>query len=284
MAWLPFLHGSSDRFSADKFERELKAISTKILKNERKSIRYKRQFKQWRASLLFYISILYTILIAYELIFISRGRQMYVHLVGIPIGMLLCDMLYKKLFNIMMRRIEANLVDLQTQHKEKIENLKDLSNFNETSSLLKRFTDGEDLEALEREQAEAARKQQEYFKLLETPPPVLSGVPNSSSRPSSVFEPIMKLLLGEDEMSPNNRYALICTLCYQNNGLAPPGEVPGEVKYICINCGYLNVPEKELPGVDGTENNTINQRMSDHVQLDSNKTGDEGAKEKNKET
>ncbi|ANZ76035.1 BA75_02397T0 [Komagataella pastoris] len=283
MAWLPFLHGSSDRFSADKFERELKAISTKILKNERKSIRYKRQFKQWRASILFYISILYTVLVAYEVIFVSHGRQMYIHLVGIPIGVLLCDLLYKKIFNIMMKRIEANLVDLRTQHQEKIENLKDLSNFNETTSLLKRFTDGEDLEALEKEQAEAARKQQEYFKLLETPPPVLSGAATSSLRPSSVFEPIMKLLLGEDEMSPNNRYALICTLCHQNNGLAPPGEVPKEVKYICIHCGYLNAPEKDqFPDVDSTDNDT--KRIGDQVQLGISKIGDERRKEKNKET
>ena len=50
------------------------------------------------------------------------------------------------------------------------------------------------------------------------------------------------MLLGEDEMHPKNRLALICENCRLVNGQAPPGAKTLEAvgKWRCSNCGTMN--------------------------------------------
>ncbi|KAF3916250.1 hypothetical protein ABW21_db0201126 [Orbilia brochopaga] len=55
------------------------------------------------------------------------------------------------------------------------------------------------------------------------------------------YDRFLDVLLGEDEMSAKNRYALICANCRQVNGLAPPGTTNVEdIRYICGRCGAEN--------------------------------------------
>ncbi|KAK6347806.1 hypothetical protein TWF718_005631 [Orbilia javanica] len=90
-------------------------------------------------------------------------------------------------------------------------------------------------------------------------PPVMENIPMGQFMPPPPEEPrqpqwydrFLDVLLGEDEMSAKNRYALICSNCRQVNGLAPPGTTNIEdVRYICGRCGAENgKPEvKELIG------------------------------------
>lgn len=51
---------------------------------------------------------------------------------------------------------------------------------------------------------------------------------------------ILDVLIGEDETSPQNRYALICKNCGTHNGLAAFGEQPEDVIYRCPVCGKTN--------------------------------------------
>ncbi|RVD85289.1 uncharacterized protein DFL_003615 [Arthrobotrys flagrans] len=80
-------------------------------------------------------------------------------------------------------------------------------------------------------------------------PPVMGGIPMGQYMPPPPEEPrqpqwydrFLDVLLGEDEMSAKNRYALICSNCRQVNGLAPPGTTNIEdVRYICGRCGAEN--------------------------------------------
>jgi endoplasmic reticulum junction formation protein lunapark len=71
-----------------------------------------------------------------------------------------------------------------------------------------------------------------------TPPLSMSPAPG----PRTFLDRLLDLLVGEDETAPEHRYALICVRCRMHNGLAPPGEMPGEVGYLCARCGQWNGP------------------------------------------
>lgn len=91
------------------------------------------------------------------------------------------------------------------------------------------------------------------------PPPGMGMPPMGQFAPPPPEEPrqpqwydrFLDVLLGEDETSAKNRFALICSNCRQVNGLAPPGTTNVEdVRYICGRCGAENgKPEvKDLLG------------------------------------
>ncbi|CCJ31544.1 unnamed protein product [Pneumocystis jirovecii] len=60
------------------------------------------------------------------------------------------------------------------------------------------------------------------------------------SQDNSFISRILNFIIGPDETSPENRYALICKNCGIHNGLAPYGEKWESIKYICMNCGSWN--------------------------------------------
>ncbi|QSL66118.1 hypothetical protein MERGE_000493 [Pneumocystis wakefieldiae] len=60
------------------------------------------------------------------------------------------------------------------------------------------------------------------------------------SQDNSFISRILNFIIGPDETSPENRYALICKKCGIHNGLAPYGEKWESIKYICMNCGIWN--------------------------------------------
>jgi endoplasmic reticulum junction formation protein lunapark len=74
-----------------------------------------------------------------------------------------------------------------------------------------------------------------------SPPPS----PTSHAGPESktFLDRILDLLVGVDENAPEQRYALICRHCRAHNGLAPPGEQPQDVGYLCGRCGRWNGPD-----------------------------------------
>jgi hypothetical protein len=83
------------------------------------------------------------------------------------------------------------------------------------------------------------------------PSPVLS---QQEPHSKTFLDRLLDLLVGEDENSADHRYALICRHCKAHNGLAPPGERPGDVGYLCGRCGGWNGPD---PKKRGDESHTL---------------------------
>ncbi|KAJ5281968.1 hypothetical protein N7478_007340 [Penicillium angulare] len=61
------------------------------------------------------------------------------------------------------------------------------------------------------------------------------------------YDRLLDVLLGEDEMQPRNRMAMICSTCRLVNGQAPPGiKTPEELgRWRCGSCGAWNGIENE---------------------------------------
>jgi hypothetical protein len=61
------------------------------------------------------------------------------------------------------------------------------------------------------------------------------------------YDRILDVVLGEDETSARNRFALICKNCRMVNGLAPPGtrSLNGMDPWGCARCGTMNGGEKK---------------------------------------
>ncbi|KAL7270374.1 hypothetical protein RUND412_006924 [Rhizina undulata] len=87
------------------------------------------------------------------------------------------------------------------------------------------------------------------------PPPILNIQPSSQQllQPEEAspkwYDRILDLIVGEDETSAKNRYALICRQCRMVNGLAPPGirsldEMEG---WGCARCLAWNGSERRAP-------------------------------------
>lgn len=78
------------------------------------------------------------------------------------------------------------------------------------------------------------------------PSPTLPAEPESKT----LLDRVLDLLVGADENAPEQRYALICRHCRAHNGLAPPGEQPQDVGYLCGRCGGWNGPDPNKPKED----------------------------------
>ncbi len=61
------------------------------------------------------------------------------------------------------------------------------------------------------------------------------------------YDRILDVLLGEDEMLPRNRLALICSRCRLVNGQAPPGikRLEDVGQWRCSGCGVMNGEETD---------------------------------------
>ncbi|KAJ5701023.1 hypothetical protein N7488_008571 [Penicillium malachiteum] len=68
------------------------------------------------------------------------------------------------------------------------------------------------------------------------------------------YDRLLDVLLGEDEMQPRNRMAMICTTCRLVNGQAPPGiKTPEELgRWRCGSCGSWNGVESEATQILST--------------------------------
>jgi endoplasmic reticulum junction formation protein lunapark len=77
---------------------------------------------------------------------------------------------------------------------------------------------------------------------------------------------LLDLLAGEDENSPDRRYALICRRCKAHNGLAPPGETNEDVGYLCGRCGTWNGPGLNDKGKEPPTNESAKEKDSAEVE------------------
>ncbi len=194
----------------------------------------------------------YILLIAY---FYFRNtlhsRNVIILLVLYPVVAFLAYKGAVYLTNYLINLKKSKVEDLKQRHEEKLAVLKEKTNFERTKELLVRYSDGEDIKELEKEVKEANLKKEEYLQKLAKEQRDLKNLGQRKGKDGKLYDNLVNLMMGEDEMGADRRYALICQNCMQHNGLAPPGQVPSEVEYICPKCGWMNGQKKaDVPKIE----------------------------------
>ncbi|ODV86408.1 hypothetical protein CANARDRAFT_6883 [[Candida] arabinofermentans NRRL YB-2248] len=233
----------SKGFNPDKFEKELKKITTDLSKTERRIKELKKNGSSNKWMVTTSLVVLYLSFVTY-IYFIQKTHVVTKQLIHIGVCPVLIFILHRTIggtYSYFIRRSELKLERVKDLHSLKMEELKEATNFHKTNELLSRFSNGEDLEELQKQADEINAKKQEYLNIINKG----GKLPNANSENSSkVVDSVLGWVIGQDELSSETRYALICTNCYQHNGLAPPGTQPKFVKYICPKCGVTNGEEK----------------------------------------
>lgn len=277
-------------FDADSFEKELTELTESINSTQNQIIRLKAKDKLTRKWLIQYIVVGYVIVNGYNFMklppsttasnrvvryFSGLSTHQLLVVIFYPVVGYLVTYLCRMFFNVLIRSRNNHLKHLKKKHLVKIDDLKKITNYNKTKTLLNKYSDND-----------SELKQRTTEKSLpQNQPNAQSGVPRKKVDPTvekvkkelnldinvNPLEPaalapkpsydaindqlqvklnhkrtfqerMLDLLIGSDNNeSIESRFALICYNCYAHNGLAPPGTTnPLHVKYICFKCGCLN--------------------------------------------
>lgn len=286
-------------FDPAEFEKELTTITQAISQNKNQIAQLIKKKKALRKRILAYGFAIYLLYVAYIYkssidnlgVFSARMSKASIFLHG-QLSQVLAGVLSAPfaisfvvysincLFDALILSKSNSLKNLQKKHKEKLEELKKVTNFSKTNQLLQKF-DG-DLSDLNLPDGKPQAKQtpkrvegnnQEEFDdtaLVNGQKSPLTMADNKQGRAHGIAgsrlkgnalraqnknplvdtnvnkrsfqDRILDLIIGSDHNeSVEQRYALICANCYTHNGLAPPGCTnPNNVTYICRHCGFIN--------------------------------------------
>ncbi|EGW31560.1 uncharacterized protein SPAPADRAFT_62169 [Spathaspora passalidarum NRRL Y-27907] len=268
------IFGKGQEFDPKQFEKDLTAIVEKITSTNQQISGLRSRDKSIKRALIQYLTILYVLVCTYtytRIPYNTVGRNIIARFIsGQTPNQLLVTVAYpvvaiffvklihycfQWLINGRTRKLEA----LKKKHKDKIEELKKISNFNTTSELINKY----DKPTQPQQQPQHPQAQQQSQKSEK-------AQPSRNTRPMSPLEKqalkelnlkqappsldqlqppkrnlqdrLLDILIGSDNNeSIENRYALICYNCYTHNGLAPPNTTdPILVKYQCWKCGVMN--------------------------------------------
>jgi hypothetical protein len=88
-----------------------------------------------------------------------------------------------------------------------------------------------------------------------TQPPSQQHIQPEEATAPKWYDRILDVVLGEDETSAKNRFALICGNCRMVNGLAPPGtrSLDDMEQWGCARCGTMNGGKKKKIVLSETE-------------------------------
>ncbi|KAK6459286.1 uncharacterized protein RJT20DRAFT_4859 [Scheffersomyces xylosifermentans] len=281
-------------FDPEGFERELTTLTESITATNQQISRLKVRSKSITRTLFSYLATAYVLVGAYgylalppgakgrnkiEIYFTNQSRAMLLILSLYPIAGAVVLRSVRVLFDFLIRSRTSHLKALKKKHKEKIDELKKITNFTTTEKLLSKYGDKQDTIASSAAKQGPARTnnlngpvpanpanqpsqlsaaQLKKLNINITPqPPVLTPqekeeqrrqlhaqMQNQSQLPTkrSFQDRLLDVLIGSDNNeSVENRYALICYNCFNHNGLAPPGTTnPADVRYVCFKCGTMN--------------------------------------------
>lgn len=257
----------SKAFDPTQFENDLKKITFKITTNEKKLRKLKSQKQYYQRIIPLYLTSGYVVYFSflYKMDKIFEGLNI-LYLILIPIISGLIYYAFLTLYNYMINNKESYIELLKEQHNEKLTSLKEKTNFDKTKDLLARFSDGEDLKQLEEEANEVQKKKAEYWKLIQSGDKnkIIEDLKHQSNHNTGFYDTLMNSLLGENELSPDKRYALICSNCFAHNGLASPGKMAKDVKYICPKCGFLNNDDtkKDKNNVEEVTEGAVDEQLN----------------------
>lgn len=232
------------------FERSIQKVSADITNNER-LIRQLRTSKGYYSTHLpFHLIVVYLSYFSY-VYFLKGGPITDINTLGKLLGLLvLCIVGYLGIcrwYEFLISRKVKWSEELKTRHGDLLTQLKEKTNFDKTKDLLVRYGDGEDIKLMEKQLEEIKEKKEKYKAMLadadskrDAKAMIMADLKKNENKGAGYYQMMIDALLGDDELSPENRYALICDNCGQHNGLAPPGKLPKDVQYICPRCGKEN--------------------------------------------
>ncbi|CAI5758669.1 unnamed protein product [Candida verbasci] len=280
-------------FDPKLFETELNTITNNITNSKQQIIKLQSRYKLLKRSLIKYSIIIYLFIFIYcftttkhviatnQIQYFIKGqsKEKLILLFTYPFFSILLIKFIHLLYGFFINNKQKYLKNQQKKHKDKIEELKKITNFNTTNELINKYGEKETPKPQQKVPLTKQDKlKQQAFKELKIPPtaniqtPIndVKNISKSAKQPPNptaqlqlqnkseikkkrTFQDrILDILIGSDNSEAiENRYALICYNCFNHNGLAPPHtEDPLDVKYHCWKCGALNgggtLFEKEL--------------------------------------
>lgn len=255
----------SKRFDPLSFERRIQSVSADITNNERSLRNLRGSMAYYSSHLPVHFIIIY--LSYFTFVYFMKGGQLtdiitlaklFGFLMMLIVGYLAVCRWYGFLINRKMKWGE----ELKTRHGDLLIQLKEQTNFDKTKDLLVRYGDGEDIELMEKQINEIKEKKEKYKAMLadadskgDAKAMIMADLKKNENKGTGYYQMMIDALLGDDELSPGHRYALICDNCGQHNGLAPPGKLPNEIQYICPRCGKENNVKsvQSMPSPNETE-------------------------------
>ncbi|KGQ88028.1 hypothetical protein MEO_02833 [Candida albicans P94015] len=285
------IFGSKESFDPNVFEKELTSITEKINTNKQQISKLQQRQKYVRRSLSRYFIIIYLCIFGYcyatipsstigknRVQWFIRGqtRQHLLVLIGYPLFSVLTLRAVSYIFQFFINNKQSYLKSLQNKHKEKIEELKKITNFNKTNELINKYGNEKQPQvSLQKQEPQpiSNQKQQDHLRnrhnksgnlrdqamkelnlqedkqlssqqkgqLPNTKQAPIPAIPQQPAQ-RTIQDRLLDILIGSDNSeSVENRYALICFHCFAHNGLAPPHtEDPADAKFQCWKCGAMN--------------------------------------------
>lgn len=234
------------------FERTIQKVSGDITRNERAIARLRGGLAHHHRRVPFHCVAVYVAYFSYE--YYAAGGHRWdlttiMRLVGLAVALVGLYVALKCWFEFKINRRVRWGDQLKERHAELLAQLKEKTNFDKTRDLLVRYGDGEDIKLMEQEMEEVRAKKEKYKAMLaeadskgDAKAQIMADLKNEARSPG-YYQMMIDALLGDDETSPDHRYALICSDCGQHNGLAPPGKRAEEIHYICPRCGKEHNPK-----------------------------------------
>ncbi|KAJ6112399.1 hypothetical protein N7512_007723 [Penicillium capsulatum] len=272
------------------FEKTLSTLSTRIAESTTRLDQQRQTARRFKALWTLYSTfayLFYSIVLALVLGWESWGVKEYAAIAGGPVLIYAVRTTASRVFDYRTTRTQRSLDDLQKQRDETIEKLKTATKYNSTQQLLEKYG-GESPKPIPSPQGEPKTRKpttpsQPQPARTGLPPPPTANIrrpqppspgpsppqtdepefaPNAFPAPTSGqyieqphwYDRLLDVLLGEDEMQPRNRMAMICDSCRLVNGQAPPGiKTPEELgRWRCGSCGAWNGEESETTKILST--------------------------------
>lgn len=279
-----------NKFDIDTYERELNQLNVVIDKRSQEILKLHAVKKQIKRLFLWYGSLIYVAILGYLVMKLPHNpgfnwlrwfllnllKHQWGVLVSVPLAGYGIALVLRVCLDFLIRSRDKQLRESRKKQKDKITELKKITNFNTTNDLLTKY---EKLEGkLEGKLTEGKVPQVKgQVKLPQkqghVPPqgqakgpmppqgPGQQGHGQQGPRPQgpgpfpgpqpgpfgkkTIQDRLLDLLVGSEDDSIEHRYALICQRCFNHCGLAPPGNKDGSVKYICPYCKYFNGDEAD---------------------------------------
>ncbi|KAJ5376233.1 hypothetical protein N7509_013119 [Penicillium cosmopolitanum] len=266
------------------FEKTLSTLSTKIAEATTRLDQHRSSARRFKALWTLYSTfayLFYSIVLALVLGWESWGVKEYAAIAGGPVLIYVVRTFGSRIFDYRITRIQRRLDDYNKQRDATIEKLKVATKYNSTQQLLEKYggespkqfpspntntnagpgsTEKRNPPTPSQPVARTGLPPPPTANIRRAPPPgqqPLAGPPGFAPNafPSSGqyieqphwYDRLLDVLLGEDEMQPRNRMAMICASCRLVNGQAPPGiKTPEELgRWRCGSCGAWNGVESE---------------------------------------
>ncbi|CAH6723657.1 putative endoplasmic reticulum junction formation protein lunapark [[Candida] jaroonii] len=249
------------------FEKDLNQYNLSINKFQQQIIKLRKAKTSITKSLLTYSASIYVIILGYTIIqlpnnnvgmnqlkffFVNQSRLTLYYIFGIPVAIYLIIISIRYILNWLIQSRENIIKGLKKKQKQKVEELKKLTNYNTTNELLSKYDETKPKSVPKTtepksKKAPPMKNQPPQSKPLpktvnvpaNQPPPIKSAptpppLPTPPG-PKSFQDRLLDMIIGADD---SDKYALICKKCFNHCGLSPPNEP--FVKFICPYCKFMN--------------------------------------------